>query len=214
MSSSATLSRSGRKRARDAKSTTVPTPTPTKSMDADLSSESESESVSDSIDANDNDNNNDNDNDNDNDNNNENTTTTTTNNQSENELEAEAESESDSDVDPLKEPSFISSNKYQNKQRCLVLTSRGVTSRFRHLLEDIRTLLPHHKKDSKLDDKQSIGPALKEICEVKSCNTAVFLECRKRQDAYLWIGSTPNGPSAKFNLANVHTMDELKVSDE
>jgi len=183
-------------------------------MDAELSSESESESVSDSIDANDNDNNNDNDNDNDNDNNNENTTTTTTNNQSENELEAEAESESDSDVDPLKEPSFISSNKYQNKQRCLVLTSRGVTSRFRHLLEDIRTLLPHHKKDSKLDDKQSIGPALKEICEVKSCNTAVFLECRKRQDAYLWIGSTPNGPSAKFNLANVHTMDELKVSDE
>jgi len=73
-------------------------------------------------------------------------------------------------------------------------------------------LLPHHKKDSKLDDKQSIGSTLKEICEVKSCNTCVFLECRKRQDAYLWIGAAPNGPSAKFYVANVHTMDELKLT--
>lgn len=28
--------------------------------------------------------------------------------------------------------------------------SRGVTSRFRHLMEDVRKLLPHHKKEVKV----------------------------------------------------------------
>ena len=87
-----------------------------------------------------------------------------------------------------------------------------MTSRHRHLLEDIRTLLPHHKKDSKLDDKQQIGSAVNEIAAVKSCNSAVLLECRKRQDVYMWTSLTPNGPSAKFHLTNVHTMDELKLT--
>lgn len=42
---------------------------------------------------------------------------------------------------------------YKNKQRVLVFCSRGVTARYRHLLEDIRKLVPHHKKDVKLDSK-------------------------------------------------------------
>ncbi len=53
---------------------------------------------------------------------------------------------------------FESDGRYHNKQRCLTLCSRGVTSRFRHLLEDLRTLMPHHKKESKLDaDKGAKG---------------------------------------------------------
>lgn len=36
------------------------------------------------------------------------------------------------------------------KQRVLVFSARGVTSRFRHLMEDVRKLLPHHKKDAKV----------------------------------------------------------------
>lgn len=34
----------------------------------------------------------------------------------------------------------------RNKQRVLILPSRGVTSRMRHLINDIETLLPHSKK--------------------------------------------------------------------
>lgn len=34
----------------------------------------------------------------------------------------------------------------QNKQRVLVLSSRGVTERYRHLMSDIQALLPHTKK--------------------------------------------------------------------
>lgn len=51
-----------------------------------------------------------------------------------------------------------------------------------------------------------------EIAEMKSCNQTIYLECRKRQDLYMYLGKTPQGPSAKFQLVNVHTMDELKLT--
>lgn len=36
--------------------------------------------------------------------------------------------------------------KMRNKQRVLLLSSRGVTHRMRHLMNDIEALLPHVKK--------------------------------------------------------------------
>ena len=108
-----------------------------------------------------------------------------------------------------------SDGKYRNKQRCLVLCLRGATARYRHLLEDLRTLLPHHKKESKLDcGKNGAASAVNDIAQMRGCNTVLFLECRKRQDAYLWLGRVGNnlGPSAKFHLTNVHTMDELRLT--
>jgi len=110
-----------------------------------------------------------------------------------------------------------SDGRYRNKQRCLVLCSRGVTARYRHLLEDLRTLIPHHKKESKLDPgkRDGIGQAVNDIAEMRSCNTVLFLECRKRQDAYLWlgrVGGNSPGPSAKFHVTNIHTMDELRLT--
>jgi Brix domain len=110
---------------------------------------------------------------------------------------------------------FVSDGKYRNKQRCLVLCLRGATARYRHLLEDIRVLLPHHKKESKLDPGNGgMAAAVNDIAEMRSCNTVVFMECRKRQDAYLWVGNVGQnrGPSAKFHLTNVHTMDELRLT--
>lgn len=100
---------------------------------------------------------------------------------------------------------------YVNKQRCLVFCTRGVTARARHLLEDIRKLLPHHKKDAKLDVKDNLR-VVNEIAEIKSCNAALFFEARKRQDLYMWASKTPHGPSAKFLVSNVHTMDELRMT--
>merc|ERR1712157_345962 len=108
-----------------------------------------------------------------------------------------------------------SDGKYRNKQRCLVLCLRGATARYRHLLEDLRTLIPHHKKESKLDSgKNAAGSAVNDIARMRGCNTVLFMECRKRQDAYLWLGNTGenHGPSAKFHLTNVHTMDELRLT--
>ena len=110
------------------------------------------------------------------------------------------------------EEAFVSDGRYHNKQRCLVLCSRGVTARYRHLLEDLRTLIPHHKKESKLDvGDEALGSAVNDICQMRSCNSVFMLECRKRQDAYMWMGKT-DGPSARFHVSNVHTMDELRLT--
>jgi Brix domain len=116
------------------------------------------------------------------------------------------------------EPEAIlqSDGRYRNKQRCLVLCSRGVTARYRHLLEDLRTLMPHHKKESKLDPGDTgMGRAVNDIAAMKSCTSVLFLECRKRQDAYMWLGRVGGqspGPSVKFHVSNIHTMDELRLT--
>jgi len=104
-----------------------------------------------------------------------------------------------------------SSGLYTNKQRVLILSSRGITARYRHLLEDLKQLIPHHKKDNKLDAKGDIQ-VVNEIAEMKSCNQVIYLETRKHQDLYMYLGKTPHGPSVKFHVVNIHTMDELKLT--
>ena len=105
----------------------------------------------------------------------------------------------------------IGSNNYTNKQRVLILSSRGITARYRHLMEDLKKLIPHHKKDNKLDSKGDIH-VVNEIAELKSCNQVLYLETKKNQDLYMYLGKTPLGPSVKFHVTNVHTMDELKLT--
>ncbi|CEH14437.1 ribosome biogenesis protein brx1 [Ceraceosorus bombacis] len=99
----------------------------------------------------------------------------------------------------------------RNKQRVLLLPSRGVTMRMRHLVNDLEALLPHSKKDSKLDSKSDLH-VLNELAELNNCNNTLYFEARKHQDLYLWTSKTPNGPSAKLLIQNVHTMDELKMT--
>lgn len=102
-------------------------------------------------------------------------------------------------------------SKYINKQRTLVLSSRGITHRDRHLLSDLRDLLPHSKKDVKYDAKDELA-AVNELCEMKNCNNCIFFEARKRKDLYMWVAKAPNGPSAKFQVQNIHTMAEVKLT--
>ncbi|KAI8576102.1 hypothetical protein K450DRAFT_258464 [Umbelopsis ramanniana AG] len=98
-----------------------------------------------------------------------------------------------------------------NKQRVLLLSSRGITYRHRHLMNDLEAILPQAKKDSKLDSKSHLH-ILNELAELSNCNNCIFFEVRKRQDLYMWISKTPNGPSAKLHIQNIHTMDELKLT--
>jgi ribosome biogenesis protein BRX1 len=93
----------------------------------------------------------------------------------------------------------------------MMLCSRGVTYRYRHLMNDLEGLLPHSKKDAKLDTKNNLY-ILNELADLNNCNNAVFFETRKKQDLYVWMAKTPNGPSVKFHLQNLHTMDELKMT--
>ncbi|THH06503.1 hypothetical protein EW145_g4049 [Phellinidium pouzarii] len=116
----------------------------------------------------------------------------------------------------------------KNKQRVLLLSSRGVTHRMRHLLNDIEVLLPHVKKgteycfllvknrsvpntDSKLDSKSQLN-LLPELADLHNCNNTLYFEARRHEDLYLWAAKTPNGPSIKMHVQNIHTMDELKMT--
>jgi ribosome biogenesis protein BRX1 len=117
----------------------------------------------------------------------------------------------------------------KNKQRVLLLSSRGITHRMRHLMNDIEALLPHVKKgeplnqfylqrcahpccsDSKLDSKSQLH-LLPELADLNNCNNTLYFEARRHEDLYLWAAKTPNGPSIKMHVQNVHTMDELKMT--
>ncbi|KAH0444609.1 ribosome biogenesis protein brx1 [Colletotrichum kahawae] len=95
-----------------------------------------------------------------------------------------------------------------NKQRVLLLSSRGVTYRHRHLLNDLATMMPHGKRDVKYDKKGNLN-GLNELAELYNCNNIVFFEARKHKDLYLWMARSGNGCSIKFHVQNIHTMEEL-----
>jgi len=52
---------------------------------------------------------------------------------------------------------------------------------------------------------------INEICELKNCNNCIYFEVRKKTDCYMWVSKTPNGPSVRFHVTNVHTLGELKL---
>ncbi|CDI73964.1 ribosome biogenesis protein brix, putative [Eimeria praecox] len=78
--------------------------------------------------------------------------------------------------------------RWLNRQRVLLLGSRGISARSRHLIEDFKKLLPHHK-----------------------CNSVVYLEQRKN-DALLHVVKVPLGPTLIARLMNVETLNEVRLS--
>ncbi|XP_065099633.1 ribosome biogenesis protein BRX1 homolog [Paramisgurnus dabryanus] len=108
-------------------------------------------------------------------------------------------------------PKPVSAGKWKNKERVLVFSSRGINFRTRHLMQDLKTMMPHSKADTKMDRKDKLF-VVNEVCEIKNCNKCIFFEAKKKQDLYMWISNVPHGPSAKFLVQNVHTLAELKMT--
>lgn len=114
--------------------------------------------------------------------------------------------------DPAPPPVVAASNGgWKNKEKVLVVGSRGITYRFRHLMLDIGQLLPHCKRDAKMDSKSERG-VINEVADLKGCSSVLYFEARKHKDLYLWVAKSPSGPSVKFHVTNVHTLEELKLS--
>ncbi|KAK7101096.1 hypothetical protein V1264_023938 [Littorina saxatilis] len=101
--------------------------------------------------------------------------------------------------------------KWTNKTRVLVFSSRGVAYRARHLMQDLRKLMPNSKTESKMDRKDQLM-VINEICDMKNCDKCIFFEAKKKEDLYMWVSNVPRGPSCKFLVENVHTMMELKMT--
>ncbi|KOB66591.1 Brix domain-containing protein 2-like protein [Operophtera brumata] len=91
--------------------------------------------------------------------------------------------------------------KWINRQRVLVFAARGINHRHRHLMEDIKKLMPHHKTESKMERSKNLY-VVNEISEMKNCNKCLLFEGRKMRDLYLWVANVPN----------VYTMGELKMT--
>lgn len=123
------------------------------------------------------------------------------------EAEAEAASEGEEDA-----AAAAAAAPFRNKEKVLVTCSRRINYRYRHLMQNVVSLLPHAKKDSKVESKQSKGNALNELLELRNCSSCLFFECRKQKDLYLWMVKSPGGPSVKFLVNAVHTMEELKLT--
>ncbi|CAI7613615.1 unnamed protein product [Penicillium pancosmium] len=134
------------------------------------------------------------------------------------ELLNDADDTTDSEEEEEEEDRIAAAKKqlaqgFMPKTRVLILTSRGVSSRHRHLMADLCALLPHTHKETKLDTKKKTAGynlLLNSLADLHSCNMIFFLEARKNgQDLYLWLARPPNGPTIKFHLNNLHTMAEL-----
>ncbi|KAH0555477.1 ribosome biogenesis protein BRX1 homolog [Cotesia glomerata] len=105
----------------------------------------------------------------------------------------------------------IKKKKWINRQRVLVLAYRGINLRSRHLMEDLKRLMPHHRPEAKIERQKNLQ-AINEICEAKNCNKAILFEGRLKRDLFMWFANVPSGPSAKFLVENIHTMGELKLT--
>jgi len=71
--------------------------------------------------------------------------------------------------------------------------------------------MPHSKSECKMEKKNKLL-VINEIAQMKNCNHAIYFESKKHKDLYMWISNVPNGPSAKFLVENVHTMEEMKLT--
>ena len=109
-------------------------------------------------------------------------------------------------------PSYIASeHRWTNRQRTLVLGSRGISHRHRHLLKDVQGMLPHSKSEAKFEKSGSLSD-ITEIAELRSCNNVLYFECRKHTLLYLHMSCPPFGPTLKFQVLNVHTLGELRLT--
>lgn len=77
-------------------------------------------------------------------------------------------------------------------------------------MEDLASMLPHSKKDAKLDTKKDLR-GINELADLKGCSSCCYFEVKKKKDLYIWLSKSPHGPSAKFHVTNVHTMEEMKL---
>ena len=78
------------------------------------------------------------------------------------------------------------------KNRVLSIAAKGITARYRHLMMDLQVLLPHSRKESKMDARDPLS-AINEICELRSCSHAIYFDTRRHRDLYVSFARCPEG---------------------
>lgn len=75
--------------------------------------------------------------------------------------------------------------KWTDRERVMLLCSRGSLVRTRHLLNDLKRMLPHSHGESKYGKNGNIADDLNEMCELSNCSKCMYFESRKGRDVYL-----------------------------
>ena len=96
-----------------------------------------------------------------------------------------------------------------NKTRILIVGSRGVSHQERHLINNLMSIIPNSKKECKIE-KDIAKTELNEICFNHSCKYCLYFEHRKRE-FILYLFKVGEGPCAKFQIKNIHTLSEIKL---
>lgn len=97
---------------------------------------------------------------------------------------------------------------WKNKQKTLMLGSKGMASVHKQLINDLFAMIPQAKKESKVEKDHPLA-YVKELTLLHSCNNTMYFESRKTE-LYLWIGKYPNGPSAKFLIQNIMCLEDTR----
>ncbi|KAL9297360.1 hypothetical protein ACSQ67_023256 [Phaseolus vulgaris] len=86
--------------------------------------------------------------------------------------------------------SNVGSPIFGNKEKVLVTCSRRIDYGYRHLMLNLVSLLPHCKKDNKVESKETKGATSNELVELKSCSSCLFFEKTSKEDGNL-LGDFP-----------------------
>jgi ribosome biogenesis protein BRX1 len=105
----------------------------------------------------------------------------------------------------------MKTSSWVNKQRVLIFSSRGISYLARHVMKNLRSLMAHSKSEPKAELRKNFS-VLNEIAELRNCNKVLFFDMKKKRDLYLWMASVPDGPTVKFLVENLHTMEGLKLT--
>ena len=52
---------------------------------------------------------------------------------------------------------------------------------------------------------------MNELAELNNCTHCVFFEARKPFELFLWISECPSGPSVKFHVQSIYSIDEMNT---
>lgn len=95
------------------------------------------------------------------------------------------------------------------RHKVMMITCKGTTGMFSKLKTDLERLIPHTKKESKFTTALPVS-ALMEVIRLRTCDHALYWEMRQRTELILWATSYPDGPTVKFQVANLSTSDRMR----
>jgi ribosome biogenesis protein BRX1 len=82
-------------------------------------------------------------------------------------------------------PPAVDKSKWTDRERVLLLCSRGSLVRTRHLVNDLKRLMPHVHPESKYGKRGKMADDLNEMCELSNCSKCLYFESRKGRDVYM-----------------------------